>query len=195
MDDETRQVDIRYQDLNSAHLVVCELHLCPLSSCGDVSSIGGFRLHFKLLLLTKAESRWIRRIAGLNLGLQLQVNGYISALDTATYSRRQPPRTLIKLADSDQEYSNRYTAAASMGSIGESAPVMGQYMHPLITEDTTNGDPWQRNYSAPPALKPLVPRSYPLIDIRPLLSKPEYSPLNLLKSHGFGVVKHQSTFL
>ncbi|KAG8406468.1 hypothetical protein J3458_021300 [Metarhizium acridum] len=41
----------------------------------------------------------------------------------------------------------------------------------------------------------LVPRTSPLIDIRPLLSDPGYTAVGHLKSHGFGVVKHRSASL
>lgn len=82
-----------------------------------------------------------------------------------------------------------------MGSIEEGSPVVGEYTHPVITEHTTNGDPWKRNHYAPPKLEPLVQRKYPLTDVRPMISKPGYSPNDMLKSHGFGVVKHQSEFL
>jgi hypothetical protein len=81
-----------------------------------------------------------------------------------------------------------------MGSTTDTQ-VVGQYMHPVIDQNTKNDDPWQRNYFAPPELKNLVPRTYPLIDIRPLLSRPEYKPADLLKSHGFGVVKQRSAAL
>ncbi|KAF7188222.1 Oxidoreductase chyM [Pseudocercospora fuligena] len=80
-----------------------------------------------------------------------------------------------------------------MGSIGEEATIYGEFMHPVITAETKNNDPWQRNYNAPPPLKPLVPRRYPLHDIRPKLAST--SPEELLQSHGFGVVKHHSSFL
>ncbi|EME79968.1 uncharacterized protein MYCFIDRAFT_77772 [Pseudocercospora fijiensis CIRAD86] len=80
-----------------------------------------------------------------------------------------------------------------MGSTEEEATIYGEFMHPIITSETKNSDPWQRNYNAPPPLKPLVPRTYPLHDIRPKLAST--SPEQLLQSHGFGVVKHNSTFL
>lgn len=82
-----------------------------------------------------------------------------------------------------------------MGSYGDGPPITtwGEFMHPVITAETTNGDAWQRNYNAPPPFKPLVPRKYPLHDIRPWLAKT--SPTDLLQSHGFGVVKHHSSFL
>ena len=73
--------------------------------------------------------------------------------------------------------------------------IVGQYMHPVVHQNTKNDDPWQRNYFAPPQFKNLVPRTYPLIDIRPSLSRPEYTPADLLKSHGFGVVKQSSAAL
>ena len=41
--------------------------------------------------------------------------------------------------------------------------LVGQFMHPLIQQDTENDDPWQRNYYQPPQLKKLVPRTYPLV--------------------------------
>jgi hypothetical protein len=81
-----------------------------------------------------------------------------------------------------------------MGSMLDTQ-VIGQFMHPLIDADTKNYDPWQRNYFQPPQLKNLVPRTYPLIDIRPSVSDPNYVPAELLKSHGFGVVKHNSALL
>ncbi|KXS93478.1 hypothetical protein AC579_9199 [Pseudocercospora musae] len=48
-----------------------------------------------------------------------------------------------------------------MGSIGEEATIYGEFMHPVITAETKNNDPWQRYHNAPPPLDPLVPR-YPL---------------------------------
>ena len=81
-----------------------------------------------------------------------------------------------------------------MGSI-EGLQIVGQYMHPLIDQDTKNNDPWQRNYFQPPKFEKLVPRTSPLIDVRPEVSDPEYVPADLLKSHGFGVVKHSSALL
>ena len=82
-----------------------------------------------------------------------------------------------------------------MGSMGDVTPLVGQYMLPFITENTVNDDPWQRNYGQPPKTlqADLVPRSYPLIDIRSMLS--ENSAADLLKSHGFGVVNHRSPFI
>lgn len=71
-----------------------------------------------------------------------------------------------------------------MGSMLDTR-LIGQFMHPLIDVDTKNDDPWQRNYFQPPQLKNLVPRTYPLIDIRPSVSDPNYVPAELLKSHGF----------
>jgi hypothetical protein len=65
-------------------------------------------------------------------------------------------------------------------------------MLPVIDQDTKNDDPWQRNYYQPPQLKKFVPRTFPLIDVRPIVSDPEYIPADLLKSHGFGVIKHSS---
>ncbi|KAF7193060.1 Gibberellin cluster GA4 desaturase [Pseudocercospora fuligena] len=83
-----------------------------------------------------------------------------------------------------------------MGSIEEAKPpVIGEYMLPIITPSTSNGDPWQRNYFAPPQHLDLVKRKYPLIDLRPILSQPDYTPESLLKSHGFGIVHHTSNFL
>lgn len=81
-----------------------------------------------------------------------------------------------------------------MNSI-QSKNVEGEYMHPVIDHSTKNSDPWQRNYFQPPPFKNLVPRTAPLIDLRSILSSPGYDANNLLKSHGFGVVKHQSKFL
>lgn len=80
-----------------------------------------------------------------------------------------------------------------MGSIEEN--VVGEYFHAVICPDTENGDPWKRNYFAPPQHLELATRKYPLIDVRPLLEQKDYSPAKLLQSHGFGVVKHQSQFL
>lgn len=82
-----------------------------------------------------------------------------------------------------------------MGSIGDTAGVVGQYMLPFIDERTKNDDPWQRNYGQPPKTlqEVLVSRSYPLVDIRSLL--PGEPAVNLLKSHGFGVVKQHSPFI
>ena len=77
----------------------------------------------------------------------------------------------------------------------EGTQLVGEFMHPLIDQNTENDDPWQRNYYQPPQLKKLVPRTFPLIDIRPSLSGPKYVPADLLKSHGFGVVKHSSALL
>ncbi|KAI9743131.1 MAG: hypothetical protein M1818_003426 [Claussenomyces sp. TS43310] len=81
-----------------------------------------------------------------------------------------------------------------MGSM-EGTQVVGQFTHPLIAEDTKNDDPWQRNYYQPPQLKKLVPRTFPLTDIRPTISDPKYVPADLFASHGFGVVKHRSALL
>lgn len=81
-----------------------------------------------------------------------------------------------------------------MGS-PEGTQVLGQFMHPLIDQDTKNDDPWHRNYYQPPQLKKLIPRTFPLTDIRPSVSELKYAPADLLKSHGFGVVKHSSTLL
>ncbi|KHO00462.1 GA4 desaturase [Metarhizium album ARSEF 1941] len=76
------------------------------------------------------------------------------------------------------------------------AQVLGQYMHPVVDRDKSErGDPWQRNYGAPPPVGELVPRTSPLIDIRPLLSDPRYTVVGHLESHGFGVVKHRSAAL
>lgn len=77
----------------------------------------------------------------------------------------------------------------------KSSNIEGQYMHPVIDRSTENSDPWQRNYFQPPPFKTLVPRLAPLIDLRPIISEPGYDANNLLKSHGFGVVKHESKFL
>lgn len=82
-----------------------------------------------------------------------------------------------------------------MGSVGAQQPIMGEFVHPVITPETKNSDPATRNYYAPPNLGRLVPRKYPLIDIRPLLEDPDYSPMALLQSHGFGVVKNHSAFI
>ncbi|RFU29637.1 hypothetical protein B7463_g6718, partial [Scytalidium lignicola] len=78
-----------------------------------------------------------------------------------------------------------------MGSTEDVQPV-GQFTHPVIDHDTKNNDPWQRPYFIPPRMGKLVPRSSPLIDIRPSISDPKYIPSHLLKTHGFGVVKHSS---
>ena len=82
-----------------------------------------------------------------------------------------------------------------MGSIGETAVVVGQYMLPFIDKDSKNNDPWERNYGQPPTTvtSDLVPRSYALIDARSLLGY--NSTTELLKSHGFGVAKHHSAFI
>lgn len=82
-----------------------------------------------------------------------------------------------------------------MHSVDYKAPVMGQYMHPVIDQNSKSSDPWQRNYGAPPPMGDLVPRTSPLIDIRPSLSDPGYTTIGHLKSHGFGVVKHRSLSL
>jgi hypothetical protein len=73
--------------------------------------------------------------------------------------------------------------------------VVGQFMHPIIDQSSKNGEPWQRNYGAPPPMGDLVPRTSPLIDVRPLLSDPGYTTVSHLKNHGFGVVKHRSASL
>jgi hypothetical protein len=82
-----------------------------------------------------------------------------------------------------------------MVSHGETPAVIGQYMLPFIHEDSKNNDPWQRNYGQPPTTvtSDLVARSYPLIDARSLLGY--NSTTDLLRSHGFGVVKHRSAFV
>jgi hypothetical protein len=82
----------------------------------------------------------------------------------------------------------------TMGSVG-GAPLEGQFMQPVINAETENDDPWKRNYFQPPQLKKLVPRTYPLIDIRPTISDAKYAPADLLQSHGFGVVRHKSALL
>lgn len=81
-----------------------------------------------------------------------------------------------------------------MGS-GKEASVIGEFTHPIIDEKTEEYDPWQRNYFQPPPLNRLVQRKYPLIDVRPLLANPDYKPDDLLKSHGFAIVKQHSAFL
>jgi hypothetical protein len=81
-----------------------------------------------------------------------------------------------------------------MSSVG-GPQLIGQFMHPIIDSDTQNDDPWRRNYFQPPQFKKLVPRNAPLIDIRPSVSEPNYLPDNLLKTHGFGIVKHRSTVI
>lgn len=55
--------------------------------------------------------------------------------------------------------------------------------------------PGNEIYGQPPKTlqAQLVPRSYRLIDIRSML--PENSAADLLKCHGFGVVKHHSPFI
>lgn len=74
--------------------------------------------------------------------------------------------------------------------------VMGEFMLPIIDDDIKNSDPWQRNYFVPPPFSNnAVPRSFPLTDVRPLMSQSDYTPTGLLKSHGFGVVKHHSPTL
>jgi hypothetical protein len=78
-----------------------------------------------------------------------------------------------------------------MGPIPEAQNV-GQFMHPVIDQDMANDNPWQRNYFQPPKLKKLVPRTFTLIDMRPFVSD---VPTDLLKSHGFGVIKHHSAIL
>lgn len=75
-----------------------------------------------------------------------------------------------------------------MGTI-QDTKLVGEFMHPLIGPESTNGDPWKRNYGQPPVIGKLVPRTVPLIDIRPHVSD---VPTDLLTSHGFGVVKHKS---
>src|SRR5437016_3656698 len=70
-------------------------------------------------------------------------------------------------------------------------PLHGTFMIPILDEEAKNSDPWQRNYYQPPPFK-FAPRTFPLIDLRPYISDPNYMPAGLLKSHGFGVVKHKS---
>ena len=70
-----------------------------------------------------------------------------------------------------------------------------QYMHPLISPSFQNDDPWKRNYFAPPKFGQLQPRTAQLIDVRPELSRTDYSPLQLLQTHGFGIVQHESKLL
>ena len=84
-----------------------------------------------------------------------------------------------------------------MGSVGElaKAVVWGEYHQPVITEDTDNGDPWQRAYFVPPTLTPLVPRKYQLHDVRSLIETPGYSATEHLKDQGFGIVRQDSNFL
>jgi hypothetical protein len=82
-----------------------------------------------------------------------------------------------------------------MGSTGDTPGIIGQYTLLFIDEHTKNDDPWQRNYGQPPKnlQEVLVSRSYPLVNFRSLIS--EKSAPDLLKSHGFGVVKHHSPFI
>ena len=88
-----------------------------------------------------------------------------------------------------------FANSAVMGSIADTPAVTGQYMLPFIHEGSKNNDPWQRNYGQPPTTitSDLVPRNYPLIDARSVLGY--NSTTDLLKSHGFGVVKHHSAFI
>ncbi|KUJ09899.1 uncharacterized protein LY89DRAFT_723764 [Mollisia scopiformis] len=81
-----------------------------------------------------------------------------------------------------------------MGSL-DKEPTVGQFMIRLVEADTKDDDPWQRNYFAPPQNMKLVPRSYPLIDVRPLISESRYDPVDHLRTHGFGVVRSPSSFL
>ncbi|KAH8697865.1 GA4 desaturase [Talaromyces proteolyticus] len=71
--------------------------------------------------------------------------------------------------------------------------LLGKFTIPVIDEDAKNDNPWHRNYHQPPRFKKLEPHSFPVLDIRPDISRPEYTPQALLKSHGFGVVKHESS--
>lgn len=73
---------------------------------------------------------------------------------------------------------------------------VGEYMLPIINDDTPGSDPWTRNYFAPPPhVGNLVARAYPLVDIRPQVEKADYSPTKQLQTHGFGIVKHHSATL
>jgi hypothetical protein len=60
-----------------------------------------------------------------------------------------------------------------MGSTGDTPGISGQYTLPFIDEHTKNDDPWQLNYGQPPKnlQEVLVTRSYPLVNIRSLLSE------------------------
>ncbi|KAF2481397.1 GA4 desaturase [Neohortaea acidophila] len=82
-----------------------------------------------------------------------------------------------------------------MGSAGHDKLISGQFMLPVIPSGIENNDPGTRGFYAPPPSSDYVPRSYPLTDVRPVVSRPDYSPEDLLKSHGFALVKHRSPFL
>lgn len=74
--------------------------------------------------------------------------------------------------------------------------VVGEYMLPIINDDTPQSDPWARNYFAPPPhVGNLVARKYPLRDIRSEVEKPDYWPNTQLQTSGFAIVKHHSATL
>jgi hypothetical protein len=73
--------------------------------------------------------------------------------------------------------------------------MQGKLMLPVIDEDVKKSDPWKRNYHQPPPFRTLVPRLFPLIDLRPRLEDPKYRPVDMLRDYGFGVVKHKSAAL
>ncbi|CRG86466.1 hypothetical protein PISL3812_03472 [Talaromyces islandicus] len=84
-----------------------------------------------------------------------------------------------------------------MGATGtsEQPQLQGKFMLPVIDEEAKKSDPWTRMYHQPPPFKTLVPRSFPLIDLRPQLEDPTYLPVDMLQYYGFAVVKHKSAAL
>lgn len=82
----------------------------------------------------------------------------------------------------------------SKGTPNQKQPY-GTLMLPLIDDNAKNSDPWKRNYHQPPKFETLIPKSFPLIDIRAQLEDPNYLPSVMLQKYGFGVVKHKSTAL
>ena len=85
---------------------------------------------------------------------------------------------------------------ANMPSKDENnSQLYGTIMVPIIDEAVKNDNPYQRNHHQPPRFKTMIPLKVPLVDARPLLSDPGYKAASLLKTHGFGVVKHRSRFL
>lgn len=80
-------------------------------------------------------------------------------------------------------------------STGANGRIIGEYTHMIIDDTTRASDPRERNYFQPPPSRAMAPRKALLNDIRPVISDLSYSPNDLLKSHGFGVVKHKSAAL
>src|SRR5690348_261663 len=71
----------------------------------------------------------------------------------------------------------------------------GKFSLFVIDAGIDNPDPWKNPYLALPSFRRSITSSFPLIDVRPDISDPDYNPADMLKSHGFGLVKHRSALL